>query len=76
MAVATRKSLEAATAKSTPGVGSTPLPHTIQWHRNNDRGTGRDEAIKQQLLTPREEQAIVDGGSHVALVKLSCLRDP
>jgi hypothetical protein len=60
MTVATRKSRKAATAKSAPGAGSPSLPYTTQWHRNNGRGTRRDKAIKQQLLTPREEQAIVD----------------
>ena len=60
MTVATRKSRKAAIAKSALGAGSPPLPYTTQWHRNNGRGTRRDKAIKQQLLTPREEQAIVD----------------
>ena len=60
MTVATRKPRKAATAKSAPGVGSPHLPYTSQWHRNNGRGTRRDKAIKQQPLTPREEQAIVD----------------
>jgi len=60
MTVATRKCRKAAAARSDPGVGSPPLPYTTQWHRNNGRGTRRDKAIKQQLLTPREEQAIVD----------------
>lgn len=60
MPVATRKSRKAAAADSEPGVGSPPLPYTTKWHRDNGRGTRRDKAIKQQLLTPREEQAIVD----------------
>lgn len=59
MTVATRKCRKAAAARSDPGVGSPPLPYTTQWHRNNGRGTRRDKAIKQQLLTPQEEQAIV-----------------
>lgn len=60
MTVTKRKSRKAATAKSAPGVGSPSLPYTTQWHRDNGRGTRRDKVIKQQLLTPREEQAIVD----------------
>jgi hypothetical protein len=60
MTVATRRSRKAAAAKSDPSVGSFPLPYTTKWHRDNGRGTRRDKAIKQQLLTPREEQAIVD----------------
>ena len=60
MPVATRKSRKAAAAESEPGGASPPLPYTTQWHRDNGRGTRRDKAIKQQLLTPREEQAIVD----------------
>ena len=60
MTVATRKSRRAAAARSVPGVGSPTLPYTTQWHRNNGRRTRRDKAIKQQLLPPREEQAIVD----------------
>jgi hypothetical protein len=60
MPVATRKCHRVAAAESEPGVGSSPLPYTTQWHRDHGRGTRRDKAIKQQLLTPREEQAIVD----------------
>ncbi|GAB7336676.1 hypothetical protein MBLNU13_g10351t1 [Cladosporium sp. NU13] len=60
MTVAKRKSCKAATAKSAPGVGSRSLHYTTQWHRDEGRGTRRDEAIKQQLLTPREEQVIAD----------------
>lgn len=33
------------------------LPRSTQWHGDQSR---RDKAIKQQLLTPREEQAVVD----------------
>jgi hypothetical protein len=60
MPVATRKSRRAAAAEGGPGVGSPPLPYTTQWHRDHGGQTHRDKAIKQQLLTPREEQAIVD----------------
>jgi hypothetical protein len=55
----TRKSRRAAAAESESGVGLPPLPYTTQWHRDHGRGTRRDKAIKQQLLTPREEQAMV-----------------
>lgn len=36
------------------------LPRSTQWHRDHGRQSRRDKAIKQQLLTPREEQAVVD----------------
>ena len=60
MTVATRTSCKAAAATSGPRVGSFTLPYTTQWHRDNGRGTRRDRAIKQQLLTSRERQTIVD----------------
>lgn len=39
---------------------SPPLPPSTRWHRAHGRQSRRDKAIKQQLLTPREEQAIVE----------------
>jgi hypothetical protein len=37
-----------------------PLPPSTQWHRDHGRKSRRERAVEQQLLTPREEQAIVD----------------
>jgi hypothetical protein len=36
------------------------VPYVTQWHRDHERRKRRDKAIKQQLLTPGEEKAIVD----------------
>lgn len=36
------------------------IPPSTRWHRDHGRQSRKDKAIKQQLLTPREEQAIVD----------------
>lgn len=58
--MASRKARKTAAAESEPGAASPHLPYNTQWHRDHGRGTRRDKAIKQQLLTPREEQAIVD----------------
>jgi hypothetical protein len=60
MPLASQKSQKYGAAESEPGADSPHLPYTTQWHRDHGRGTRRDKAIKQQLLTPREEQAIVD----------------
>lgn len=60
MPVASRKARKSTAAEREPGAVSSYLPYTTQWHRDHGRGTRRDKAIKQQLLTPREEQAIVD----------------
>jgi hypothetical protein len=60
MPVASRKARRTAAAESEPDAVPPHLPYTTQWHRDHGRGTRRDKAIKQQLLTPREEQAIVD----------------
>ena len=35
------------------------LPPSTQWHRAHGRPSIRDKAIKQQLLTPAEERALV-----------------
>ena len=59
MPVASRKSHKA-TAKSERKATPPPLPPSTQWHRDHGRQTRQDKAIKQQLLTPHEEQAIVD----------------
>lgn len=59
MPAASRKPCEAAAA-SEHGAISLPPPPSTQWHRDHGRQSRRDKAIKQQLLTPREEQAIVD----------------
>ena len=58
--MASRKARKNTAAEREPGAVSSDLPYTTQWHRDHGRGTRRDKAIKQQLLTPREEQAIVD----------------
>ena len=58
--MASRKACKTAAAENEPGVASPRLPYNTQWHRDHGPGTRRDKAIKQQLLTPREEQAIVD----------------
>ena len=57
--MASRKSHKA-TAKSERKATPPPLPPSTQWHRDHGRQTRQDKAIKQQLLTPHEEQAIVD----------------
>ena len=57
--MASRKSRKA-TAKSESKATPSPLPPSTQWHRDHGRQTRQDKAIKQQLLTPHEEQAIVD----------------
>ena len=57
--MASRKSRKA-TAKSERKATPLPLPPSTQWHRDHGRQTRQDKAIKQQLLTPHEEQAIVD----------------
>ena len=36
------------------------LPLSTRWHRKHGRPSRRDKAVKQQLLTPCEEQALVD----------------
>lgn len=36
------------------------LPLSTQWHRSHGRQSRKEKAIKQQLLTPLKEQAIVD----------------
>jgi hypothetical protein len=59
MPVASRNSRRA-TAKSEPKTIPLPLPPSTQWHRDHGRQTRQDKAIKQQLLTSHEEQAIVD----------------
>ena len=57
--MASRKSRKA-TAKSERKATPLPLPPSTQWHRDHGRQTRQDKATKQQLLTPYEEQAIVD----------------
>jgi hypothetical protein len=44
-------------AKGEPDAVSPSLPSTTQMHRDYGRGTHRDKASKQQLLTPCEGQA-------------------
>jgi len=44
------QNLKAAAAKSDRRAGSSHPLYTIQWHRNNGRGTCSDKATKQQLL--------------------------
>ena len=36
------------------------LPPSTLWHRRNGRQSKRQKAVKQQLLTPHQEQALVD----------------
>lgn len=62
MPAAARKSRK---TSATRGRGASPsppspLPPSTQWHRDHGRQSRKDKAVKQQLLTPREEQAIVD----------------
>ena len=59
MHVASRKSRKA-TANSERKATPLPLPPSTQWHRDQGRQTRQDKAIKQQLLTLHEEQAVVD----------------
>ena len=59
MPSASRKSRRAA-AKFERSPVPSPLPPSTQWHRDHGRQSRKDKAIKQQLLTPHEEQAIVD----------------
>lgn len=62
MPVALQNHHKATAAESASGAVSLPRAYTTRWHRDHSGGTRRDEAInlKQQLLSPREEQAIVD----------------
>ena len=59
MTAAVRKARKTAVTRER---GSTPppLPPSTQWHRDHGRQSHKDKAIKQQLLNPRKEQAIVD----------------
>ncbi|KAM0714593.1 hypothetical protein Q7P37_009889 [Cladosporium fusiforme] len=59
MAAASRTPRRTAASRGRDAI-SPPLPPSTQWHRAHGRQSRRDKAIKQQLLTPREEQAIVD----------------
>ena len=58
--MALREARKTAAAESEPGAFSPQLPYTTQRHRDHGRCTRCDKAIKQQLLTPREEQSVVD----------------
>jgi hypothetical protein len=58
MPVATRKFRKAVAAETERGAISPPLPYTTQWHR--DQGHAATKPSSSNLLTPHEEQAIVD----------------
>jgi hypothetical protein len=59
MPIASRKLRKTAATCERSAI-SAPLPPSTQWYRNHGRQSRRDKAMKQLLLTPHEEQAIVD----------------
>lgn len=60
MPIETRNSRGAVAAEGEPGVGTSSLPYTTQWHRDHGRESRCDKDIKQSLSTTHEEQALVD----------------